>query len=223
MIVLSMASLLEAQWVNGKWIRGESFILNRWFNSGIIGGEELEENEWSWWMPVAADSGKAMLQGIGGWALDGSAPPNVTVQGGHILAFGFDADGGSTGDDVVYLTFPIPAQYETDSLRLDLYWFHLDDNGAITDAVSWDGTAQAVGTGEDLFAAGSAITAVATTCTASDTALYITTLNPEVETIAAGDLVTIKLWCDESACSLDSGERAYLIGILVRFCFKNDD
>lgn len=224
LMVMVIWSIAEADWIPGKWIRGRSFIENRWFPGQVIGGEELEENEWGWWVPVSADSGASVvLRGTGGWALDSSAPPSVAVQGAQMLVFGFDADGGSTGDDVVYLSFPIPAQYETDSLRIDLYWFHLDDNGAAADTVTWDGTAQAAGEGEDLFAAGTAMAAVTEVCTAADSALYITTLNPEVETITAADLVTIKLWCDESASSLDSGELAYLIGVYIRLHIKNDD
>ncbi len=73
---------------------------------------------------------------------------------------------------------------------------------------------------EDLFAAGTAMTHVATTCTVSDSALYITNLDPEVETIEAGDLITI--WVDESASNLDSGELAHLIGVLVEYEAKDE-
>lgn len=220
-LVLAFCAPAEAQWVNGKWIRPHS-VNDDVFASAAISGKKLVENEFAWWFPVDADSGTVSktLSGSGGWVLDGSAPPTVT-SGGVGMKFGFDADGGSTGDDVVYLTFPIPANYAVDSLSIKLFFYHLDDNGGATDAIVWDGTFQAVGSNEDLFAAGTAMDAVSTTCTNADSVLYIATLNPEVETVDINDLCTLKLWCDESACSLDSGELAYLLGALVIIRFKD--
>ena len=194
-------------------------------SSAVDGGVMLEATRYIWF-PVAADSGVANLHGTAGWVLDTTAPASWALTGtaatGQIQAFTFDADGGTTGDDLVYLTFVCPDDYETDSMELLLYWYHLDDNGGITDVVDWDGTVQAVASTEDLFAAGTAMTHVATTCTVSDSALYITNLDPEVETIEAGDLITIAIWVDESASSLDSGELAYLIGVLVEYEAKDE-
>ncbi len=193
-----------------------------------IGGKQFVEPTRQMWFPAAADSGSTsgVLNGTAGWVLDTSNPPNVVWSGsagtGQIQAFGFDADGGSTGDDIAYLTFVCPEDYKTDSMELYLYWYHLDNDGAATDSVAWDGTVQAVGSGEDLFAAGTGMTVVYTICSQSDSALYITNLDPEVETIAAGDLITIKLFCDESTSQLDSGERAYLIGVLVEYEAKEE-
>lgn len=220
-LMLALIAPAEAQWVNGKWIKAGT-VKDEAFASAAIAGSKLVENEFAWWFPACVDSGSTagVLKGSGGWALDGSAPPTVvfSTQG---TAFAFDADGGSTGDDIVYLTFPVPANYQTDSLSIKLFWYHLDDDGGATDSVCFDATAQSVAHGEDLFAAGTAMDAVYTMCTASDSALYVTTVNPEVETITIDDLVTIKLWVDESASQLDSGEKAYLLGALVRIRFKD--
>jgi hypothetical protein len=177
----------------------------------IIGAAEMVEPSWSWF---------SMCDTTNAWSADASAPAAFS-RGVQYNRFGFDADGGSTGDDYVHLKFMVPAQYTPDTATMTLYWYHLDDNGAITDVVKWQGTVQAVGAGEDLYKTGTALTAVTTTCTASDSALYETTLNLEAEDIAAGDLVEVKFGVDESASSLDSGELAYLVGVLINFNFKN--
>ena len=107
-------------------------------------------------------------------------------------------------------------------MELYLYFYHLDDDGGAADVVVWDGTVDAIGSAETLFGSGTAMTAVSTTCTASDSSLYIANLDPEVETVASGDLIFVQIFADESACSLDSGERAYLIGVLVEWEAKDE-
>ena len=71
--------------------------------------------------------------------MDGTAPPNVVWDGaastGYYTVFGFDAD-ATDDDDIAYLTFVCPDDYETDSMELFLYWYHLDADGAATDSVS---------------------------------------------------------------------------------------
>jgi hypothetical protein len=193
------------------------------FADGSIEGKILYEGSWEMWFPCAADSGSTVgaVRGTAGWALDATNKPTLKhdILGTH---YGFDADGTGT-DQYAYLTFTIPSNYDVDSMEFYLYWYHLDDNGGETDTVKWQGAVQAVGAGEDLYAAGTAITAVYVTCTLVDSALYVTTINPEVEAIASGDLVTFKIGTDISACQLDSSENAYLIGVRVVFQMKDDD
>lgn len=220
--VTVLAFLLVApvfgQKITGEWLINNS-IKQRHLRDDIVGGNELVEGTWSWWFPVSADSVAAGYYAGSGWATDEAAPATATRDSFYVV-YGFDADGGSTGDDYAHLKFPIPAQYETDTAEIVLYWFHLDDNGATTDSVEWIGTCQAIGEGEDLYAAGTALTAVYEMCSASDSALYMTTLNIEVETIAAGDLVELKIGVDESDSQLDTNEKAYLLGAMVNVSFK---
>ena len=214
----------NAQWLRPKWFHDNAWT-NSWvddkFQDAAIPNDKLVNNELSQWFPVQADSGATIiLRGTGGWQLDASNPPVVAVDLAG-MTFGFDADGTGT-DEYVTLTFPVPANYAVDSLSLRLYWYHMDDDGEATDVVKWQGTCQAVGAGEKLFLAGTALTAVTATCATSDSTLYITTLNPEVEVIAPYDLVTIKIGVDISESDLDSGELAYLLGVLVQRAMKND-
>ena len=225
-LILLFPVLLFAQYnVDGRRIYKGTVGNDKLASTAIDGGVMLEATRYAWF-PVSADSGSVVLQGTGGWTLDASVPPNVVwtaaTTKGSICAFGFDADGGSTGDDVVYLSFVCPDDYETDTMELYLYFYHLDDDGGAADVVVWDGTVDAIGSAETLFGSGTAMTAVSTTCTASDSSLYIANLDPEVETIASGDLIFVQIFADESACTLDSSERAYLIGVLVEWEAKDE-
>lgn len=200
---------LMAQKQTGEWLINNA-IIQRHLDSDIVGGNELVEGTWGWFF--ACDTTNSWSAN----AASGAAFSRDSLY--HV--FGFDADGGSTGDDYAHLNFVIPANYQVDSASVKLYWYHLDDDGAAADVVEWMGTCQAVGVGENLFAAGTAMTAVETICTASDSALYTTVLDIEVEAIAAGDLCELKIGVDESDSELDSGELAYLIGAYVSFYFK---
>lgn len=199
--------------------------LSALIKANSIGGAQFAEPNAEMWFPVMADStdSSGLSQGIGGWVLDGTNPPTAQEYSGTngiIYAWGFEADGSGT-DDQVFLTFPVPQDYEPDTGDIYLYWFHLDDDGAAADGVTWDGTVQAVGEGEDLFAAGTGMTAVEEICAQSDSALYITGLDIEVEDIAAGDLLTLTIFCDVSASELDAGENAHLIGVMFRWKRKD--
>ena len=196
----------------------------------VIGGVQLVEATRQIWFPASFDSCSTagVLQGRGGYFLPSSNPASVTNQA-NFATFIFDAYSSDT-DDNLYLTFVCPDDYKTDSMELYLYWFHLDDDGAVGDSVCWDGTVQALASaatdsGTSAFAAGTGMTAVYTNCAYSgpgsdattDSLLYITNLDPEVEVIAANDLVTVGLFVDASATQLDTGEHVYLIGVLVKY------
>lgn len=206
----------------------------------VIGGVQMVDATFGeMWIPVDWDSiasGGTTVNAVRGsnpWGLTITQKPDCNYQPAsgkfQFKVMGFDADAGSTGDDSVYCVFPCPANYKDDTMELYLYWFHLDDNGAHTDIVTWDGTLQVSGATDStvsfLSTAGTGLTAVAHTCTytgpggnaSADSILFITNLDPEVVDIDAGDLIRLLLWVDESASSLDSGEKAYLLGILVRW------
>lgn len=221
MIVLLMVSTVSAQWVDGRRIM-KGTIKNTSLAADIIGGEEMEEPSWSWWVPVAADSCDSDgYRGANGWYLDASNPPTV---GTGLLGqyFAFDATSGGT-DEHAYFNFAVPAQYEPDHATVNLYWYHADDDGAAADVVEWQGALQAVALNETLFVAGTALTAVEHVCAKGDSFLYVTTLNLEVEDIAAGDLAALKIGVDCSDSELDNSERAYLIGMLINWYIKYDD
>lgn len=194
--------------------------------TAVDGGNMLEATRQIWFPASADSSANDGWVASGGWTFDTSNPPSVEVVGtagtGQIKTFIFDADGGSTGDDICYLSFVVPDDYETDSMELYVYFFHLDDNGGATDTVAFDGTVQAVAEGEDLFAAGTGMTVAYETCAQSDSALYVLNIDPEVEVITAGDHLTIQLFVDESASQLDSGEHVHLIGVLVEYEAKDE-
>jgi hypothetical protein len=230
-VLLLVPTLVFSQkWRDGRWLRNGSVDSDAYADgsiddehisaTGVDGGNMLEATRWMWFGVPGDDSTG------GAWALDGTNPPTVELFGTDgscvMWTLGFDADGGSSGDDVAYLTFPCPDDYETDSMELYFYWLHLDDNGATTDSVEWVGAVNAVADGEDIMAAGTAMTAVYDMASAADSALYIVNLDPEVEAIVAGDLITIEISVDESDSQLDSGELAHLIGVKVTWEAKDE-
>lgn len=141
--------------------------------------------------------------------LDGASPPGTTSVGtngqARFDALGFDADGGTTGDDIVFISWVVPDGYVVDSGRLNVYWSfpNAETDG---DDVVFDMTVNAVAAGEVMDAAGTAFTEGDTDIAvgASQGKLFVTQLNFEVETIAVGDVVTIKFWVDESASDLNA-------------------
>jgi len=230
-VFLLIPVLLFAQYnVDGRRIYNGT-IPNAALSSTAVDGGVMLEATRCMWFPVGVDSGGAVsttAKGTAGWALDASVPPIIKWHGSTTVAqyctFGFDAD-TTNDDDIAYLTFVCPDDYKTDSMELYLYWFHTDTDGATTDAVEWEGALQAISSGEQILVAGTAITGVETTCTTDDSTLYITNLDPEVETIVAGDLITIKLFVDgddAGGTRLDDGEFAYLIGVLIEYEAKDE-
>lgn len=137
---------------------------------------------------------------------DGTVPPSASTIGtsaqGQVATLAFDADGGATGDDWAWYQWVVPAGYVADSATITLYWVHTGAETAL-DAVTWDGTINAVAQGEDYSAAGTGMAAVADTSTDGTANLVRDTdLNPEVEDIAVGDLVMIGIFCDESGSAM---------------------
>jgi len=187
--------------------------------TAVDGGVMYEATRYMWFPCTADSAANDGWKGAGAWTLDGTNPPTVVELFGtdgtaKFTTFGFEADQSGT-DDVAYLTFPCPDDYEANSMELYLYWFHLEDAGAATDTVEWQGAVNAVANGEDLMVGGTALTAIKAVATAIDSALYITNIDPEVEDIVAGDLITVELSVDVSDSDLDTGENAHLLGVKV--------
>ncbi|MFX0209377.1 MAG: hypothetical protein ACFFDT_25560 [Candidatus Hodarchaeota archaeon] len=148
-----------------------------------------------------------------------------------LKVFGFEADSStSASNDSVALWFTCPANYQDDSMELYLYWFHLDDDGGVTDSSCWDGSVLAINTASidsttSIFDAGTGMDSVETrilytgpgTHASTDSLLFITNLDPEVCEIDPGDLIRIILWANVSEFELDSNEEVYLIGVLIRW------
>lgn len=142
--------------------------------------------------------------------LDGTAPPTLIEFGTdgqtQIGALSFDADGGSTGDDIAFISWAVPDGYVTDSARLNVaYTFDTAEDAA--DESQFDFAVNAAAAGEALDAAGTALADQATVIADASTGagkLYITQYNIEVEEIAVDDLVTIKIAIDESASAMSA-------------------
>ncbi|KPK42747.1 MAG: hypothetical protein AMJ65_07175 [Phycisphaerae bacterium SG8_4] len=140
--------------------------------------------------------------------LDGTAPPTLTAIGtdgqANISALAFDADGGSTGDDIAFLNWTVPDGYVADSARLNV-WYSFSTAEDAADEAQFDFTVQACAAGEALDAAGTALADQTTVIAAGNTdngKLHITQYNIEVEDIAVDDLVIIMVTVDESASAL---------------------
>ena len=140
--------------------------------------------------------------------LDGTNPPTLSDYGTdgqtNISALQFDADGGSTGDDIAYYEWRVPDGYITDSLRLNVeYTFSTAEDAA--DEAQFDFTVNAVAAGEALDAAGTALadqTTVISDASADNGNRHFTQYNIEVEDIEVDDLVVIQIVVDESASAL---------------------
>lgn len=140
--------------------------------------------------------------------LDGTAPAALTDTGTdgqtNISVIAFDADGGSSGDDIAFFSWLVPDGYVADSARLNVaYTFSTAEDAA--DEAQFDFTVNAVGAGEALDAAGTALADQSTVvgdASADNGKLHITQYNIEVEDIAVDDLVTIMVAVDESASAL---------------------
>lgn len=196
--------------------RYEKFKLDR-VSADEIDGADYYEKERAMWIPCG--------EGTDAWDLDssnGAAAAQLGTAGqSQISVLNFDGY-SSDSDDIAYLHLVVPTDYKVDSMRIDLVWTHTDsDNG--TETVTWIATANAVqpnaSTLEAFDAAGTSITATLTKALTATSAgkVYKNTLNPEVEDIAAGDLLTIKLTLDASETAIDSGEHVQLIGALIRW------
>ena len=236
MVLLLVPVLLSAQYnQDGRRIFPGTITNTQIENNSVDGSEMLEGTRYLWF-PCTLDSmANDGFVGSGAWTTDGSNGAGGEIVGtagtGQIRTFIFDGDTTSGDDDYAYLTFVVPDDYETDSMELYLYWFHLDQDGAATDSVYWDGTVQAVASAEDLFGAGTGMTAVLTVCAQGDSALYITNLDPEVEALVSGDLVTIQVFVDGTVSfgagvfledGLDSNEDVHLIGALIEYEIKDE-
>ncbi len=164
----------------------------------------------------------------GGWVLDGTNPAAAATLGTNAQALvkvlNFDAYSTDT-DDEVFLGFVMPSDYKVDSASLILVWAHTDANNGADEAIVWDADVNAVepgaSTAEAFDAAGTAVTAVSVDVAAASAGkVYKTTLDIEVEAIAALDLVTVHLWVDASACEIDTGEHVQLLGAYLQYSAK---
>lgn len=142
--------------------------------------------------------------------LDGTSPAAIAQIGTDGQAvfdvLTFDADGGSTGDDIAYYSWVVPPGYVTDSARLNVYYSFSDAEDA-ADEAQFDFAVNAVAAGETMDAAGTALadqTTVVSDASADNGKLHKTQYNIEVEDIVIGDLVTIEIAVDESASALSA-------------------
>lgn len=140
--------------------------------------------------------------------LDGTNPAALTDIGtdgqANVSTLTFDADGGATGDDVVYLMWHVPDGYVTDSARLNVaYSFSAAEDAA--DEAQFDFTVNAIAQNEAIDAAGTALsdqtTVIADGSTDNDN-IHTSQYNIEVEVIAVDDYVIIEVAVDESASAL---------------------
>jgi len=223
LVVLVFAGGVFGQiWRDGKMIE-DSTITGAKLEAGTVEGNIFSASDrlitGSEWFPVTGaqydSTGSGTLFGVpnGGW----DAMACGVDSGFNHLVFQFDADHGSTGDDSCQLTLVVPAGMTADSLYLDLYWRHEDDDGAAADTVTWTGSYRSIGEADSLTTkfTFTDLTGQVETCTASDSALYITTLSGF--SVNAKELLTVRIKVDEDGSNLDSGETADLIGALVRW------
>ncbi len=135
--------------------------------------------------------------------LDDSNPPtkNTTEGGtGNVWeCLQFDADGGTTGDDLCYIKWHVPDGYVTDSARLNVVW-SCESAETSGDTLTIDGAVLSVSSGGSVDAATTGMTAVVDTqWTGSADLVFTTQLSIEVTTVAVDDLVYITFFVDETA------------------------
>jgi len=242
LLLLILPGLLEAQYrYDGRriWpatIDSTKFTSDRSavLGPGIVGGAQLTDATLGeLWIPVQWDSGATAVAPAvpgGPWSFGADNYPLCVLIGTEpaYKVFGFDADGGSSGDDTVFVSFPCPANYKDDTMEIFLYIFHMDDNGAITDSLVIGGSVAVFATAStdstvDIWDTGTAMTAYADVIgisgpgsdTSADSMLHIINLDPEVVDIDPSDWIKVMIYFDESRCDLDSGEECYLYAIRV--------
>jgi hypothetical protein len=140
--------------------------------------------------------------------LDGTNPATLTDIGtdgqANVSTLTFDADGGATGDDIVYLMWHVPDGYVTDSARLNIaYSFSTAEDAA--DEAQFDFTVNAIAQNEAIDAAGTALADQTTVIAAASTDngnIHTSQYNIEVEDIVIDDYVIIEVAVDESASAL---------------------
>lgn len=140
--------------------------------------------------------------------LDGTNPASLTDIGtdgqANVSTLTFDADGGVTGDDVVYFMWRVPDGYVVDSARLNVaYSFSAAEDAA--DEAQFDFTVNAIAQNEVIDAAGTALadqTTVIADASADNGKIHTSQYNIEVEDIAVDDYVIIEVAVDESASAL---------------------
>lgn len=135
--------------------------------------------------------------------LDDATPPaKATITGGTgntWEALQFDADGGATGDDIVYFKWKVPSGYVADSGRLKVQW-SCESAETATDAAVFDLQYLPIAPGEVVDAAATDISAVSdATWAGTADVLMETSVNFETTAIAVGDIVYFKFWVDEDA------------------------
>lgn len=139
-----------------------------------------------------------------------------------VVGLTFDADGGSTGDDTVHISWIVPTGYVADTAVLEVYW--VDPGAQAEDAgddVVFIGTTQAVAAGEVMGAAGTAWTPVTDEVIDTADVLNIASIDIEVEDIAVGDHVTLVFEVDESASQLNVAGTASIIGWRITWTSNN--
>lgn len=149
--------------------------------------------------------------------LDDSNPPtSVTISGGTgnvWEALQFDADGGSTGDDICYIKWHVPDGYVVDSGRLNVVW-SCESAETTGDDVVFDMTVLSVASGEAVDAAMTAFTQSADEqWTGTADLLFTTQLDFEVLTIAVDDTVYITFFVDETASEFTDTIDVHLLEI----------
>jgi hypothetical protein len=140
--------------------------------------------------------------------LDGTNPAVLTDIGtdgqANVSTLTFDADGGATGDDIVYIMWHVPDGYVTDSARLNVaYSFSAAEDAG--DEAQFDFTVNAIAQNEAIDAAGTALadqTTVIADASTDNGNIHTSQYNIEVEDIVIDDYVVIEVAVDESASAL---------------------
>lgn len=155
--------------------------------------------------------------------LDNTSPATLTFNGTdgqqNIPSLEFDADGGDTGDDKIFIHWAVPDGYVADSARLNIYWSY-DTAETDGDDVVFDMQVNSVAVDETIDAAGTDFTEGDTDIPNADSTngtMQVTQLNIEVEDIAVDDLVTILFWVDESVSDLDQSGTCDIHGLEIEW------
>lgn len=149
--------------------------------------------------------------------LDDTNPPTKnTTEGGTANVWEclqFDADAGSTGDDIVHIKWRVPDGYKADSGRMNIIW-SCESAEVALDTATFDLSYRAVAIGEAVDGAMTEITAVEDELWAGTADLtMVTQLDFETAAIAVDDTVYFTVWVDETLSAFTDTVDIHLIEI----------
>jgi hypothetical protein len=164
---------------------------------------------------------------------DSMYPPTLTPNYGmhdfaQVKKVSFDADGGSTGDDVVYAAWKVPNGYIKDTATLNIDWSYSvpENNSAAVNFEICVRSAAVTATSSSSAPDGEAWR-TATTAFGEKTIYLVSGSNPdemyrtsfdiELVDIEVNDMVLIKQWVDESASSLANSGKVDVFNYEVEY------